>query len=226
MDIDINARLKNKEDGLVERKPESLNERELRKELVAFANSVPDEVQGIIFIGVADDGTILGVANSDEKQKKIRRVAEQDCYPPIDIQMLVISEQGLDVIAVIVPASKKRPHFTGHAYVRIGSECKSASELQYEELINSRSDVCREILKNKDAIFTIRTINKKLGVHSSENRPYAASYECRVVECNQHNVRLHDISTNEYFSEPLGNIQVTRDEKRHRPMLLVTNLKG
>jgi len=80
---DARRRLADYEDNFTERKPESANAGELRRTLVAFANSVPPERSAILFIGVHDNGQILGCSNPDATQKTIRKIAEQDCYPPI-----------------------------------------------------------------------------------------------------------------------------------------------
>ena len=52
------ARLNNKEDNFTERKLESAGSYEFRKTIVAFANSVPENQTGILFIGVRNDGTV------------------------------------------------------------------------------------------------------------------------------------------------------------------------
>ncbi len=221
MKSEIVSRIYSKEDAFCERKPESVNDREIRKELVAFANSTPSNKKSVLFIGVSDDGKILGVTNPDEKQKKIRKIAEHDCYPPVSIQIEVLTIESKDVLAVIVPDSNLKPHFSGPAYIRLGSESKNATAEEYEKLINSRNDKCREINNNLDKIFTVRVINKKLGEHGARIGKYEATQECRVIECNQHLIRLEDISLKENFSEPLINISIAYDEKKYRPMLII-----
>ena len=58
-------RLRDHEDGFTERKQEGAASAsaELRKTLVAFANSVPEGKTAILFIGVSDTGAPLGVKN-------------------------------------------------------------------------------------------------------------------------------------------------------------------
>lgn len=75
------AALVNREDGFTERKPEGANSAELRQTGCAFANSVPEGRVGILFVGVHDKtGVNLGVNNSDEIQKRLRRLFQTDCY--------------------------------------------------------------------------------------------------------------------------------------------------
>ncbi len=216
------TRLKNHEDALTERKPENVNDREIRKELVAFANNVPPGQEAILFIGVSDAGEFLGVSNPDAVQKRVRKCAEQDCYPPVPYQAHTFQVDGKNLIAVVVPASPERPHFSGAAYVRVGSECKAASKEEYEALINSRNDKCHEIMRHKGTVFTVKVLNKVLGDVSHNVRPQTTIHECHIEDCNQHVIKLSDISTSRRYTEPLVNVQVSYDEERYRPMLVVS----
>lgn len=106
------------EDGYTERKRDGTSGSELRRTIVAFANSVPEGRNGILYIGVTDKGRILGVDSPDSLQKTVRSQAEQECYPPIRVTSEVLTVDGRHVVAVIVPHSPSKPHFAGHAYVR------------------------------------------------------------------------------------------------------------
>ncbi len=78
-----------------------------------------------------------------------------------------------------------------------------------------------EILKWKGKTVTVVTKGKKLGDTKSLEGQYRASYECRVEECTPHYVRLVNLATNEYVSEPIGNVTLAMDEAKHRLMLIV-----
>ncbi|MDI6809015.1 MAG: hypothetical protein QME66_08550 [Candidatus Eisenbacteria bacterium] len=78
-----------------------------------------------------------------------------------------------------------------------------------------------EILRWKGRTVTVVTRGKKLGSTKPLSEKYRASHECRVEECTPHYVRLFDLATNEYASEPLGNVSITTDEAKHRLMLVV-----
>ena len=215
-------RLRAVEDGFTERKREGAGSAELRKTLVAFANSVPEFRTGVLFIGVSNDGQIRGVENPDGLQKKLRMYAEKDCYPPIPVSLEVISVDGKDVVAVIVPHSSTRPHFAGPAYVRVGSESVAASAPQYEELIASRHSLANRLLGLKGGVVTVLALRRPLGqVHKPTDPSYRRQHEARVEACDAHHVRMFDISTSTNVSEPLSSIRVSFDEERHRPMLIV-----
>jgi predicted HTH transcriptional regulator len=67
-ETDLLSRLRNFEDNFAERKRSS-DKREWLETAVAFANSVPLGLAGVLFIGVKNDGTIQGIANLDKLQQ-------------------------------------------------------------------------------------------------------------------------------------------------------------
>ena len=216
------SRLHNLEDSFTERKTDAASRSELRKTLVAFANSVPEGRTAAFFIGVSDGGELLGVKSPDKKQKDIRRICEEDCYPSIEFASEVLSIGNCHIVAVEVPYSPNRPHFSGPAYVRVGSETVKASEEQFEELILSRIDPLREILKWKDAKITVITRGKKLGDTKKLGvADYRTRSECSVMECTAHHVRLFSHDENRKVTEPVRNVTVSWDDEHDRPMLLV-----
>ena len=56
---DIWSRLSDGESNFVERKQSAASTDEIRRTIVAFANSVPVGDEAVLFIGVKDDGTIV-----------------------------------------------------------------------------------------------------------------------------------------------------------------------
>jgi Schlafen, AlbA_2 len=101
------------------------------------------------FIGMRDDGRAEGVANTDKRQKALRKIWEQDCYPPIEPspQVAVLQVDGVEILAVEVMPSPKRPHFSGPAFVRIGSESVAASRELFEQMLTGHCGKAGTILK-------------------------------------------------------------------------------
>lgn len=225
---DLVKLLGNHEDNFVERKPEGVASAELRQTVCAFANSLPEGRVGVLFIGIHDKtGEVIGVGNPDKLQKRVREAGQVDCYPPIEYTSEVLTVGDKAVVAVVIPPSAAKPHFTGQAYVRVGSESPKASPQQFDELILSRIDKAREILKHKNAIFTVLGIGYKLG----SNKPlpgagYRELRECRIEACTAHLVTLRDIAAEVRFSEPLEHVTVNYDHEKYRPMLMVRFPKG
>ncbi len=80
----------------------------LAKEVIAFANTHG----GKLILGVDDDGTILGVKDSEEEEFSLERALEKHCRP----QVIWTSERvpitrKRDVIVLSVPRSKIKPHY-------------------------------------------------------------------------------------------------------------------
>ncbi len=213
----------NQEDNFVERKSEGVRDAEIRQTVSAFANTVSAGRKAVLFIGIHDKtGEVIGVGNPDQLQKRVRDACHSDCYPPIQYSTEVLSIDGKAVVAIVVPSSVVKPHFTGPAYVRVGSESVKASEQLYEELLLSRTDKAREILVHKNEIFTVLGIGYKLG----SNKPlpdagYREMRECRIEACSAHLVTLRDIGADVRFSEPIEHVTVNYDHEKNRPMLMV-----
>ena len=214
---DLVQRLKDDEDGFTERKPDGVNRSDLRRTIVAFANSVPEERSAILFIGVANDGTVNGVSNPDSLQKTIREVAEQDCYPSVKLQTEVISITNKKVVAVIVEASIDRPHFSGPAFVRIGSESKIASQEMYEELIASRNTKAGKILRNKDKLITL----DYWYIDLPSKKKIRDMPDCTIKGCDGHVVHLHNDFSGKSMSFPLEDIKISYDQAKNRMMIQV-----
>ena len=125
-------------------------------------------------------------------------------------------------LSVVVPASEKRPHFAGPAFVRRGSESVVASPELYEELLASRNEKCRYILRHKDEDITVTARGGPLSDRSlRHDQGYVATHRARVYECDAQRVRLHDLETSTLVSVPLEDVRVAYDEKRHRLELIV-----
>lgn len=216
MDDDIIARLKDVEDGFTERKTEgAANPSELRKTLVAFANSVPESKTAILYVGVGDDGMPVGLKNPDSLQKTIRAVAEKDCYPPIKYQTRAFESDGKALLAVLVQASNERPHFSGQAFIRIGSESVSASSRIYEELLASRNTKAGKVLRSKDAIISFRVYE----LDQWGRKRVLYTIDCRVEACDAHVVTLYQIGAGAHFSIPLEEVTINYDDAKWRMML-------
>jgi len=174
---EIKRRLTDLEDGWTERKLQTVGGDEVRKALVALANSLPDGEEALLFIGVADDGTAVGVDNPDNTQKNVRRWADW-CYPAIRHTARVIESSGKHVVAVIVQPDHNRPHFAGPVNVRVGSESTKANEILFDELIASRMNKVRPLLEAMRKGEVVSVVLWNFG-----NRSIMKS---KVIECTPH----------------------------------------
>jgi alpha-galactosidase/6-phospho-beta-glucosidase family protein len=78
----LRARIADLEDSRTERKQGVQSHDEIRKAVVSFANSVPEGHTAVLFIGVANDGTVTGVATdktrfSSKSGVSVKKIASQ-----------------------------------------------------------------------------------------------------------------------------------------------------
>jgi hypothetical protein len=205
MDVDeLRQRLRDHEDGWVERKSKNIKSDEICEALTGFANSLPLGQKGILFIGVADDGTPLGVDNPDNMQKKVDQRSKW-CHPTVPYTARVFDQGGLAIVAVIVEASRDRPHFAGPAFVRVGSQSQKASDKKFNELIDRRNDIVNWILAERDAGRDVYIEDKRY-----QGSPRSM---CRVADCNSQFATFQVLPASDDFrSAPISKILMSRNQ--------------
>lgn len=109
----------------------------IQKEIVAFLNSF----DGMIYIGVNDDGSILGVENLDETQKKIADIVTTQILPNpqenIELGTKYVDGKNIVEIKVFKGNSlyyiKKYGRSAAGCFIRVGTSCRSMTEEQIEQ---------------------------------------------------------------------------------------------
>ena len=130
---------------------------------------------------------------------------------------------GGPILAVSIPFSKDKPHFTGPAYVRRGSESVIASPELFEQLVNTRNSNCAAVQKLIGQIVSVQSLRHKLGdTRHIINSSYREHLECRVEAVNSQLIRLRILGSDRNVTEPLDHVTVSYDEEKHRSMLVVT----
>ena len=214
------GRLAAKEDGFVERKSKGVGAHDIRKTVTAFANTLPKGQQAVLFIGVGDRGGVEGCDNADAMQKRIRQLC-LECYPPLAPQCMVLTVEGKDVVAVVVDASADRPHFTGPAYIRQGSESVQASKAVFDAMVDARLSPVAAIQRLIGQTITVFAIGHRMGQLIHVQGDYRESAECRVTACDAHLVTFLRLNDSWEFYEPVGRIELSRDGRMKRPALVV-----
>ena len=108
----------------------------LQKELVAFLNSF----DGTIYIGVDDDGIVVGVDNLDDTQKRIADIVTTQILPNPQsfIELGTKYVDGKNVIEIKVKKGnalyyiKKYGRSAAGCFIRIGTTCRSMTEEEIE----------------------------------------------------------------------------------------------
>jgi len=207
--------LRDPEHHFVERKSYGDWKKDALKTAVAFANSAPIGSPAVLFIGVKDKGAIEPEQDIDTIQKTFSKEVAQ-AYPPIYYETRIVrDDQGLRCLAIVIPGSQDRPHFTGHSFVRVGSESREASEAQFQELIAQRNGKVRELLLWKDKGVTLRLLSRvRDGVKER------APLEAIVVACTPLYVTFQ-IHPSSLFSYSISALELSFDHNKQRLLIEV-----
>jgi hypothetical protein len=210
----LRAKLGQSEDPWVERK-ESFQADKILKTLVGLANSVPQgEEAAVLFIGASNSGKHPGVMDADGAQKEINSLVKSRAYPEIIISMTVFSVlvdgNSKEILAVVIPASKQKPHFSGAAWVRKGSETVRASAEMFEELIASRHETVRVLQKHKGNRIALSMVSKptKLRIEFWEGHLQEVSAKTVKVDTNEGGYHTFGIDSVEIVHEMPALLQI------------------
>ncbi len=123
----------------------------LEKSIVSFLNS---KTGGDIYIGIADDGTVLGVSNPDKLQLTITDRIKNNILPTC-LGLFDVYSEELDsklVIHIVVSSGTEKPYYLkglgmspAGCYIRIGSGAKQMDLKMIDKFYSSRT---RSSLRN------------------------------------------------------------------------------
>ena len=149
------------------------------------------------------------------------RNACEDCYPPLTPQCVALEVGGKSVVAIVVGPSADRPHFTGPAFVRQGSESVKASKRLFDEMVDARHSTVAAILRLVGTTITVFGIGHRMGQLVHVQGDYRESAECKVTACDAHMVTFLRLNDSWEFYEPVSSIELSRDGRMKRPALVV-----
>ncbi len=78
----------------------------IARTLAAFANTSG----GTLLVGVADNGSLVGVESEFDEMEKIERVTESLIHPPLDVSYRAHRQQGKTVLWLTITESQQKPH--------------------------------------------------------------------------------------------------------------------
>ena len=154
----------------------------LPKELVAFLNSF----DGAIYIGVDDDGTVVGVDNLDDTQKRIADMITTQILPNPQsfIELGTKYIDGKNVIEIKVKKGnalyyiKKYGRSAAGCFVRIGTTCRSMTEEEIERRYIESLSIPEKAIKDIPVLrddLTFAKLKQYLiskGIHINETTFY------------------------------------------------------
>ncbi len=110
------------------------------KEIIAFANTQG----GTLYIGVQDDGTVIGIDNADAAQLRLNNMIRDSIKPDVTmfIRYEAVMAEGKQILAVIVQKGTDRPYYLGSkglkpsgVYVRNGTSTDPSTDTAIRKMI-------------------------------------------------------------------------------------------
>ena len=137
----------------------------IKKVIVAFANSEG----GTIYIGVSDDGEVVGIEDSDKSGLQVSNMVHDNIKP--DLSMFVsyrtLNFDGKEVLSIDVERGTNRPYYLANkglrpegVYIRHGFSSIPASDSTIRNMIKETDG---------DVYEALRSINQDLTFNSCEN---------------------------------------------------------
>jgi len=137
---------------------------EIKKAIIAFANSEG----GTLYIGVRDDGEVVGLINPDETILQINNMIRDSVKPDVTmfVQCAEESVDGMSIVAVTVQCGTERPYYLKTkglrpegVYVRHGAASVPATDTAIRRMIKETDGESYENLRslNQDLSFAAAT---------------------------------------------------------------------
>lgn len=131
------------------------------KEVIAFANTKG----GTLYIGVEDDGTVVGIDSADRVSLQINNMVRDSIKP--DVTMFVHYEtqiiDGKQIIAVTVQKGTDRPYYLGSkglkpsgVYVRNGTSADPATDTAIRKMIKETDGDSFESMRSLEQNLTFQ----------------------------------------------------------------------
>ena len=149
---------------------------EIKKEIIAFANCDG----GKLYIGVQDDGTVVGVDDPDGVSLQISNIVRDAIKP--DVTMFVhyktIEENGKDIVAVDIQRGTDRPYYLAKkgmrpegVYVRKGYSSVPATDTAIRRMIKETDGDRFEAMRSLNQELTFEAAKKEFDLRNVEFGP-------------------------------------------------------
>ena len=163
------------ESEVVELKAEVVGD--ICKEVIAFANTKG----GTLYIGVSNDGNVLGVKNADQVILQLNNMIRDSIKP--DVTMFVGYEaqhiSDKDIIAVTIQKGTDRPYYLGSkglkpsgVYVRNGTSSDPATDTAIRKMIKETDGDSFESMRSLEQNLSFEAAEKQF---EKQNIPFDAA---------------------------------------------------
>jgi len=185
----------------------------IAKTICAFANTRG----GHIVVGVMDNGEIVGIIDQQNEINKLKAAAYQYCYPAVDIEFEIYTDNYLPILVVKVSEGHEKPYRALHqngkdiAYVRVRDKTLIASRAVEKSLLNEpvktnddNNDTPQRTLNSKEQGL-INYLEKREQITLKEfmqlmNLSKRRARRLLVDLVREGILRIHDHSGDEYYT--------------------------
>lgn len=149
---------------------------DIKKEVIAFANSGG----GTLYIGIRDDGEIIGVEKTNEEMLKINNMIRDSIKP--DVTMFVHydtdEQDGKKIIVINVQRGTERPYYIAKkglrpegVYIRQGTSSVPATDTAIRHMIKETDGDSFEEMRSLEQNLTFQSVKKEFALRNLEFGP-------------------------------------------------------
>ena len=151
--------------------------RSLAKEIIAFANTEGGE----IYIGIADNGSIVGVDDTDDVMTKITSLVHDTILPDLlpYMNLSILNKENKNIVKISVQPGIDRPYYLKSygltpqgVYIRVGSSCHNLTESGIRNMIVESSGLHWESQRCFNQDLTFKALDEALGKAGIEKTEY------------------------------------------------------
>ena len=142
---------------------------DIKKEIIAFANSAG----GTLYVGVADDGNIVGVENPDMVIQQISNMVRDSIKPDITMftRYAAKNVEGKQIVAVEIQRGTERPYYLAKkglrpegVYVRQGTSSVPATSTAIRRMIKDTDGDSFEAMRSLEQNLTFQATEKEFAM--------------------------------------------------------------
>jgi len=146
---------------------------DVKKEIVAFANSAG----GTLYIGITDDGNIVGIDNPDMVTQQIVNMVRDSIKPDITMFLHYHTKDidGKHIVAVEVQRGVDRPYYLAKkglrpagVYIRQGTSSVPATDTAIRRMIKETDGDSFEDMRSLDQDLTFKAANREFAERNVE----------------------------------------------------------
>lgn len=149
---------------------------DIKKEVIAFANTGG----GTLYIGIRDDGEIIGVEKTNEEMLKISNMIRDSIKPDVTMFVHYDTEEqdGKKIIVINVQRGTERPYYIAKkglrpegVYIRQGTSSVPATDTAIRHMIKETDGDSFEEMRSLEQNLTFQSVKKEFALRNLEFGP-------------------------------------------------------